>query len=176
VSSFAGPYESRYELRPWWRASDAERVYGGQSAILAASEDVMGHAALWSALREVEPDGAALSERSLARAILDHLERGTLVLTRRARAPIAISSTRREPRDPIEERAENIVVADDWIEIELVDADDRPVADEPFVLVREDGHRVSGQLDERGFARIEGIRPGPYELVFTRREPWEWRA
>ena len=54
-----------------------------------------------------------------------------------------------------------------WIEIELVDEADQPVAGEPFELTKDEEVVRKGTLDANGLARIEGIEPGTYELTFT---------
>ncbi|MGG7567839.1 hypothetical protein ACQ5SO_16930 [Rhodovulum sp. DZ06] len=47
-----------------------------------------------------------------------------------------------------------------WIEIELVDEDDQPVAGEEFRVRLPDGQEVTGTLDADGHARIDGLRQG----------------
>jgi len=61
-----------------------------------------------------------------------------------------------------------------WIEIVLLDQDGVPVADEPYTLVLPDGGRRSGQLDERGFARVDGIVAGVCDVSFPRIDGREW--
>jgi hypothetical protein len=62
-----------------------------------------------------------------------------------------------------------------WIEIELVDEDDQPVPGERYEITTPDGRISRGTLDENGFARVDGIRPGECQISFTRldREAWE---
>ncbi len=61
-----------------------------------------------------------------------------------------------------------------WIEIVLLDQEGVPVADEPYTLVLPDGGTRSGQLDARGFARIEGIVAGVCDVSFPRIDGREW--
>ncbi len=54
----------------------------------------------------------------------------------------------------------------DWIEVELQDEDGNRLANEPFELHLPDGTTQKGTLDEKGFARVESVPPGPVEVVF----------
>lgn len=62
---------------------------------------------------------------------------------------------------------------EDWIEIELLDHADAPVANEPYVLVLGDGTRHEGTLDHAGRVRLDGFAPGECTLEFPERdETW----
>lgn len=54
----------------------------------------------------------------------------------------------------------------DWIEIELKDADDKPVPDVKYEVTLPSGEVKRGQLDGNGLARIEGVPPGNYDVKF----------
>ncbi len=63
-----------------------------------------------------------------------------------------------------------------WIEIEMVDEDDKPVPGQPYEITLPDGETVaSGTLDEKGFARVDGIEPGTCKVTFPEldKEAWE---
>lgn len=63
-----------------------------------------------------------------------------------------------------------------WIEIELVDEDSNPVSGESYMITLPDGETVAeGTLDEKGFARIEGIDSGSCKITFPEldKEAWE---
>jgi hypothetical protein len=63
-----------------------------------------------------------------------------------------------------------------WIEIELCDKEGKPVPGEPYEVILPDGQSVaSGTLDEKGFARIEGIEPGNCQVVFPRHHNTCWK-
>jgi type VI secretion system secreted protein VgrG len=62
-----------------------------------------------------------------------------------------------------------------WIEIEMVDEDNKPVPGEPYAITLPDGSVASGTLDEKGFARIEGLDPGTCQVAFTNRGKDEWK-
>ena len=54
-----------------------------------------------------------------------------------------------------------------WIELELLDEEGQPLADELYVLGLPDGTTVKdGELDQNGFARVDGIDPGTYVVIF----------
>jgi hypothetical protein len=63
-----------------------------------------------------------------------------------------------------------------WIEIELVDSQNRPVRNERFRMELPGGEFYEGTTDNRGSARIEGIDPGVCELNFPERDMREWSA
>jgi hypothetical protein len=63
-----------------------------------------------------------------------------------------------------------------WIEIVLVDADDRPVARERCLLRLPDGSERVETLDAEGRLRVSGIDPGRCEITFLDRDGPEWRA
>ncbi|MFO0614314.1 MAG: hypothetical protein U0414_17130 [Polyangiaceae bacterium] len=62
-----------------------------------------------------------------------------------------------------------------WIEIVLRDEDGAPVPNEPYVLTLVSGEKRKGSLDERGFARIDGIDPGTCDVTFPKIDGREWR-
>lgn len=56
-----------------------------------------------------------------------------------------------------------------WIEIELTDKQGRPIAGEAYRIELSDGATVAeGTLDEKGFARVEGIDPGICRIGFPK--------
>ena len=58
-------------------------------------------------------------------------------------------------------------VPNNYIEIELLDEDDQPEAGEAYIVLDKDGKRISkGNLDENGFAQIEGIEADEVRVVF----------
>ncbi len=54
-----------------------------------------------------------------------------------------------------------------WIEIELVDAEDRPVSGEKYRITLPDGSTAEGTLDANGFARVEGFDEGSCKVCFV---------
>ncbi len=65
-------------------------------------------------------------------------------------------------------------IPDHWIELQLVDDTGEPVPFEPFAILYADGSLDKGELDERGFARVDGLMKGTYQIVFPSREPTWW--
>ena len=62
-----------------------------------------------------------------------------------------------------------------WIEIELVDDDGEPVPGEPYRVTLPDGQTVAeGTLDQKGFARVDGIDPGSCKITFPNLERDAW--
>ena len=63
-----------------------------------------------------------------------------------------------------------------WIEIELLDEDRKPVPGKKYRVVLPDNKKVAeGTLDEKGFARIEGIDPGTCEVSFPKLDKDAWK-
>jgi hypothetical protein len=61
-----------------------------------------------------------------------------------------------------------------WISIELLDADDKPVADERYLIRLPDAARMGGRLGRDGRARIDGIVPGTCQVSFPDIDAREW--
>lgn len=63
-----------------------------------------------------------------------------------------------------------------WIEIELVDKEGKPVPGEAYRVTLPDGEKVAeGTVDEKGFARVDGIEPGTCKVTFPRLEKQAWK-
>ncbi len=63
-----------------------------------------------------------------------------------------------------------------WIEIELVDKKDKPVPGESYRVILPDGETAAeGTLDNKGFARVEGIEPGTCRITFPNLEKQAWK-
>lgn len=62
-----------------------------------------------------------------------------------------------------------------WIEIEMVDEADEPVTGERYKIVLPDSSVAEGTLDEKGFARVDGIDPGTCQVSFPDldKDAWE---
>ena len=73
--------------------------------------------------------------------------------------------------------AEEVTEEMHWIEIELVDEEDKPIAGVEYEIKMPDGETVaSGTLDEKGQARVDGIKdPGNCQITFPKldRDAWE---
>jgi hypothetical protein len=62
-----------------------------------------------------------------------------------------------------------------WVEIELVDHRGKPVPGEAYRIELPDGKGVSGTLDEKGLARVDGIvDPGTCKITFPRLDKTAW--
>ena len=63
-----------------------------------------------------------------------------------------------------------------WIEIELFDDKDKPMAGDPYKIILPDGETAAeGTLDEKGFARVDGIEPGTCTVSFPKRDKSCWQ-
>jgi type VI secretion system secreted protein VgrG len=73
---------------------------------------------------------------------------------------------KRQPGDPAKKS---------WIEIELKDEQGNPVPGERYAVKLPDGTTTKGSLDEKGFARIDGIDPGNCEITFPELDKDAWK-
>lgn len=63
-----------------------------------------------------------------------------------------------------------------WIEIELKNDDNQPVAFEEYLVILPDGTHVPGFLDHDGFARLENIATGGTgQVCFPRLSADSWQ-
>ena|SRR5437867_65437 len=62
-----------------------------------------------------------------------------------------------------------------WIEIELVDEDDKPVPGEKYKITLPDETVAQGTLDEKGFARVDGIEPVTCKITFPDLDKDAWK-
>lgn len=61
-----------------------------------------------------------------------------------------------------------------WIEIVLVDVENRPVPGEPYRITLPDNSVAEGTLDEKGFARVEAFDAGNCKVTFPSRDQSVW--
>ena len=61
-----------------------------------------------------------------------------------------------------------------WIEIALVDEHGAPAAGHPYKIRLPNGKVLTGSLDSRGLARIEGIDPGTCRVAFPDLDRRAW--
>ncbi len=62
----------------------------------------------------------------------------------------------------------------DWIEFRLVDQNNQPIAGEPYRVLLPDQSIMTGNLDEQGKVRFEGILPGQASICFPGMDGKEW--
>jgi hypothetical protein len=61
-----------------------------------------------------------------------------------------------------------MLVFKDWVEIEMRDAGDKPLADEEYVAKLADGTEKRGKLDKDGRAKIDSVPPGPLYVEYPK--------
>jgi len=62
-----------------------------------------------------------------------------------------------------------------WIEIRLVDENNDPVPGERYMIELPNGKFAEGSLDQNGFARVNGVKPGTCKVTFPKldKDAWE---
>ncbi len=75
-----------------------------------------------------------------------------------------------KPPQTDEERARKT----SWIAIELVDEKRNPVSGERYQITLADDSVVEGTLDDKGYARLEGIDPGNCKITFPELDQDAW--
>jgi hypothetical protein len=61
-----------------------------------------------------------------------------------------------------------------WIEVRLLDTDNRPIAGEHYRIKMPDQSIREGSLDEEGKVRFDGIMAGQCQICFPRIHGKEW--
>lgn len=62
----------------------------------------------------------------------------------------------------------------DWIEIEMKNEDGEPAAGERYKIELPDGSVAEGTLDQKGYARVEGVKPGNCKVSFPNLDKKNW--
>lgn len=73
--------------------------------------------------------------------------------------PLQDEEAAKEEKPPVEEPQH-------WIEIELVDDEGKPIANERYFVELPDGSSLSGRTDGLGRARVDGVDPGTAKVSF----------
>lgn len=137
---------------------------------LASAETRERLEALW-AQHTGEPVQLQSASAVIAR-IIASIEEGQLVLWGPIRSgPTAPAVFPTGVPRPTGDRTETRTT---WVEIELSTDGGAPVADEPYRITTPDGDRRSGRLDQRGFARLEGLTAGTCDITFPAIDGREW--
>jgi hypothetical protein len=177
-------------LRQDLQAEEARFVcrYPAQLFNAALGDPVLWRVLLevWTHLRGAPPQAArTLNKEYYRRYFLPGLEEafrnGQLVLLYRRREVVwAPSGPEVKPAErPTEGGAERVRRAPEkkktWIEIVLVDENNRPVPGERFILQFPDASTLEDRLDNAGKVRVEEIDPGECLVSFPDIDAAEWK-
>lgn len=139
----------------------------------------LARAALHRSVEVFEPQGRPLSDDELAAAVT-RLVIGGLLVVRPAparRAPVLPPRARARAEEPAEPAPAAEEIGVHWVEIVLVGEDGEPIPHVAYQLRDPDGRTHRGRLDERGLARVSGIRsPGECRLTFVGMDEDAWVA
>jgi len=110
-----------------------------------------------------------LATEQLKARVADALAHERLIAFRTT-SPTAVEQVKKiEPLGPSEDDTT-------WIEIELVDQDKEPIANERYVIETSDGRKIQGTTNASGKAREEGVVPGDCKVSFPDLEGNSWKA
>jgi hypothetical protein len=87
----------------------------------------------------------------------------------RTSRPISVEQPRKE--EPLGPAGDETT----WIEIELLDEDDLPIADERYRVEASDGRVFEGTTDHNGRAYVEGVTPGTCKVTFLGIDASSWK-
>ena len=110
-----------------------------------------------------------LPTEQLKARVADALARERLIAFRTANPTVVENFEKVEPLGPSEDDST-------WIEIELVDQDKEPIANERYVIETSDGRKITGTTNASGKAREEGVKPGDCKVSFPDLEASSWKA
>lgn len=117
-----------------------------------------------------------LQADELLAALAHHLAHRTLVVTEGQEQARPGGGKVVPPKRPTTKPPPPPIAPATFIEIELVDQQGRPVPRERYVITLPDGKERRGRLDDRGLARIDGIRPaGVCDVSFPDIHADEWK-
>src|SRR5687768_13696888 len=94
------------------------------------------------------------------------------------RCPPSISGASNSPSNSPGSSAPPTVISQDkkhWVEIAMLDVEGNPLPGQDYEIKLPDGSIVTGSLDERGTARVEGIDPGTCKIRFPSLDKTVWR-
>ncbi|MFO0756455.1 MAG: hypothetical protein U0359_08185 [Byssovorax sp.] len=168
VLPFDAPRPARYQLLPamfpvgylrrWLQEPDARRtllaifttLYGSLDVFPSADDEV---------LIRIEP------------ALRQAFERYDLIVLtpRRANASPPGPDLPPPSKPPSQPPAQKT-----FIEIVLLDDNNKPVAGEPYEITLPDGSIRKGSLDQKGFAREDNLDPGVCDVRFPKIDGREW--
>jgi hypothetical protein len=131
------------------------------------------HAALFGALA-TSAWGLGEERQSLRPLLLRAFERQDLVVLAPRRRSAVLPRRAAPIQPPSLPQRPPLPPAKTFIEIVLLDSDDKPVAGEAFQLTLPDGRVQNGNLDRAGFARVDGIDPGVCDVRFPNIDGREW--
>lgn len=173
-----------FEIRPFYDRVD--RSDGVRVAVDAALlrqwlascvRDPFARVELCRALDGVERLWGPLSDEQLIAAVTRSVARGLLEVrpSRALRAPpplLPVAAPVEEAPAPHDEREE---VGVHWVEVALVGEDRAPIGGVAYRLTDPDGRVHRGRLDDRGLARVSGIRSaGACTLTFDGLDQDAW--
>jgi type VI secretion system secreted protein VgrG len=80
------------------------------------------------------------------------------------------------PMPPFKPAADDPQKKPHWIAIKLVDTENKPVPGEQYKITLPDGQTIAeGTLDEKGYARVDGIDPGTCKVTFPNLDASVWQ-
>jgi hypothetical protein len=117
-----------------------------------------------------------LTDHDVVEHVAHAVGRGRFAIAERLTPPPPVAETEAEPEAETAGSASEPPPTPEvtWIEVELVGEDDQPIAGERYRLTLSTGRVLEGALDVQGRVRIEGMKPGTFDLTFPRLDQEAW--
>jgi hypothetical protein len=160
----------RFAYRAAWAAGGLRYRY--DVVPLQQGLNLLGKMAVVSSIPKPQREALAAAARVLQDNRADTTAFGVLLL-RLAAAPAA--TVARGPTVTPSQLRQTEEPKTYWIEIQLLDDQREPIADEPYLIVAPDNQEYPGVTDSDGLARIDGLlAPGECKISFPSRDKDHW--
>jgi len=159
----------------WWPLREKS---GGRYQIVPREDarDLLKKIAEWPAISPEEKGALQEALPLLPDTRRTQFFKGILLLRIVARAPVRQRSSEAPAVTPSQLTGSRQKEKLHWIEIELIDEDDKPVANEAYRLQLPDGSIRTGKLDAKGRAYVGDIvASGQCKVCFPEIDAREWR-
>jgi hypothetical protein len=99
---------------------------------------------------------------------------GRIAVTRTERRAVVLPLDEAPSSEPLGPASSSATV--DWLEIKVVDSDGKPVPGVLYSVTTADGTNVQGRVDQKGFARLDGLTSGNCTVTFPEVDRAEMQA
>jgi len=173
----------RFEVLEWREASQGDdlREFRDRSSAVDFLRPFLHNPLTMMSLRRFlcgiafDADISRLSDYQIIEQVARQLTSGRFRISKLPITEIGPSTAEGLPEPPVQEIRPRKEEEKTWIEIELVDEENQPVAGKKYRITLADGKTIAqGMTDSSGLARIAGIDPGTCEVTFPDLDQDAW--